>query len=357
MGADVVYITAEQLNANDDSISVVEVLFEYGAFVRQGDHLLTVETSKAAAEIRSPIDGYVTLSCPVGTLIDVGENIATIYSAREAVPAIRPPLSPEPSSSKGKRTNSPDTPRATRKAIELARELGVDIADIAKEGFIREEDVRRHAAQAADAAVRTRIDLSRVRKAAVRTLEVSRSTIVPAYLLAEFQYPSFSDKKVDVFDLVIYRAARLIKTAYPDCNAYFDGDAIVRYSQMNIGFTVDVDGELFMPVIRDADSLSLDEIAAARAESILSLYRGERSQDILSEPTVCATGLNGRHITFQIPVVFPTTSLIIGINQMAATDATATSIYLTLAYDHRALSGLLVSRFADELVDAVLERP
>jgi 2-oxoglutarate dehydrogenase E2 component (dihydrolipoamide succinyltransferase) len=352
MGDDVVHITAEQLNANDVSVTVVEVFFEHGAFVRQGDHLLTVETSKAAAEIRSPIDGYVALTCPVGTVIDVGENITTIFSTREAVPAIRPPTA---SSSKENRTNSPDTPRATRKAIELARELGVDIADIVKEGFIRENDVRRHAAQAVGAAGRVRIDLSRVRMAAVRTLEVSRSTIVPAYLLAEFKCPSFSDKKVDVFDLVIYRAARLIKTAYPDCNAYFDGDAMVRFSHINIGFTVDVDGELFMPVIRDADTLSLDEIAAARAESVLSLYRGERNQDILSEPTVCATGLNGRHLTFQIPVVFPKTNLIIGINQRAATDAATTPIYLTLAYDHRAISGLLVSRFADELVDAVLE--
>ena len=101
-------------------------------------------------------------------------------------------------------------------------------------------------------------------------------------------------------------------------------------------------------------ALSLDEIAAVRAESILALFRGERTQDMLAEPTICASGLNGRHLTFQVPVVYPMTSLIIGINQRVVSGDQTTPVYLTLAYDHRVLSGFTVSRFADDLIEAVL---
>ena len=157
--------------------------------------------------------------------------------------------------------------------------------------------------------------------------------------------------------MVIHRASRLIEETYPDCNAHLDGDAIVRSSRVNFGFIVDVDGDVFMPVIRNAGSLSLDEIAATRAESILALFRGERTQDMLAEPTVCASGLNGRHLTFQMPVVYPRTSLIIGINQRVVAVTQTTPVYLTLAYDHRVLSGFIVSRFADDLIESVLRGP
>lgn len=361
MSDNVVHIIAEQLNANDDFIKIVETLCENGAFVTQGTHVLTIETSKAAAEIHSPVDGYITLAGAVGTVIGVGKVIAKIYLTLEALQANQPTISAEALSTEDSRPNSDKLPRATRKAIDLAHDLGIDIAAIPKFGFIREDDVRQYAEQATknkSGQSGDRIKLSRVRRASVKTLEISRGSIIPASLLAEFKFPLIAGKRVDVFDLVIHRAARLIEETYPDCNAHLDGDAIVRSPRVNFGFTVDVEGDVFMPVVHNAGSLSLNQIAAIRAESILALYRGERTQDMLAEPTVCATGLNGRHFTFQMPVVYPATSLIIGINQRAVAGAQTTApIYLTLVYDHRVLSGSVISHFTDDLIDAVLRGP
>jgi 2-oxoglutarate dehydrogenase E2 component (dihydrolipoamide succinyltransferase) len=357
MNGNVVHITAEQLNANDEAVTIVELFCEHGAFVEKGTHVLTIETSKAAAEIRSPADGFIALAGKVGTVIDVGKNIATLYSTLDALLADQPVGGASQLPTADERTSSADAPRATRKAIDLARDLGVDIADIPKVCFIREEDVRQHVAQATKIARRDRVDLSRVKKATVRTLEISRNTVIPACLLAEFQFPLFEGKKLDVFDLVIHRAARLIEERYPDCNAYLDGDAVVRFSRVNFGFLVDVDGDVFMPVIRNAGSLSLNEIAAIRADHILALFRGEQTQDMLAEPTVCASGLNGRHLTFQMPVVYPATSLIIGVNQRVEAGSRVSPVYLTLAYDHRVLSGFIASRFADDLIESVCRGP
>ena len=180
MSDNVVHITAEQLNANDESVTIVELFCEHGAFVGEGAHVLTIETSKAAAEIHSPADGYIALAGKVGTVIGVGKNIATIYSTLDALLANQPAISAEQLATADERMSLADAPRATRKAIDLARDLGINIVDIPKVGFIREDDVRQYAAQATKIPSRDRVDLSRVRKAAVKTLEISRSTIIPA---------------------------------------------------------------------------------------------------------------------------------------------------------------------------------
>lgn len=356
MSGNVVHVTAEQLNANDESITIVEVHCKHGAFVGKGTHLMTIETSKAAAEIYSPADGYVALAGAVGTVIDVGKNIATIYPTHDALRA-EAALAANEAEKTHKSEDSGDSPRATRKAIELARELGVNIGDIQKVGFIREDDVRQYFAEINKVSGRDRLELSRVRKAAVKSLEISRNTIIPACLLAEFRFRNRAGKKVDVFDLVVHRASRLIAERYPDCNAHFEGGAIVRSPRVDFGFMVDVDGDIFMPVIRDAGSLSLEDIAATRAEIILALFRGDHTQDMLAKPTVCASGLNGSHLTFQLPVVYPTTSLIIGVNQKIGAGAQEIPVFMTFVYDHRVLSGLIVSRFVDDLIDAVLGGP
>ena len=356
MSGNVVYVAAEQLNANDESITIVEVHCQHGALVGKGAHLMTIETSKAAAEIYSPVEGYIALAGTVGTVIEVGKNVAAIYPTHDALVA-GAPLAAEQTEKAHKSEKSGDTPRATRKAIELARELGVNIGDIQKNGFIREDDVRQYFAEINKAAARDRVELSRVRKAAVKSLEISRNTIIPACLLAEFKFPHRTGKKVDVFDLVVHQASRLITERYPDCNAHFEGGAIVRSPRVNFGFIVDVDGDIFMPVIRDAGSLSLEDIAASRAEIILALFRGEQTQDMLAKPSVCASALNGRHLTFQFPVVYPTTSLIIGINQKIGAETQEVPVFLTFAYDHRVLSGFIVSRLVDDLIDAVLGGP
>lgn len=335
MSDNFVHITAEQLNANDETVTIVEIFFEQGAYVKRDAPVLAIETSKAAAEILSPADGYIAFAGAVGTIIGVGKNIATIYATLDALQANQSVIGAAQSATANDHASAAVAPRATRKAIDLARELGVNIADISKAGFIREDDVRNYAGQAAKVLDRGRIDLSRVKKAAIKTLEISRDTIIPASLLAEFQFPSREGKKVDVFDLVIHRASRLIEKTYQDCNAHFEDDAIVRSSSVNFGFMVDVDGDVFMPVVRNAGALSLEEIAAARTSSILSLFRGERNPEMFAEPTVCASGLNGKHLTFQMPVVYPKTSLIIGINQRTRTEAGTTPVYLTLGYDHR----------------------
>lgn len=355
MSGKVVHLIAEQLNPNDESVIIVEILCEHGSFVKKGAHVLTIETSKAATEICSPADGYIALAGKVGVAIGVGKNVATIYTTLDQLIANHPDVNAEQLAPAGQPVD--DAPRATRKALDLARDLGVNLADIPKVGFIREDDVRQFAAQLKKIPDRDRINLSRVKKAAIKTLEISRDTIIPACLLAEFHCPSFAGKKVDVFDLVIYRASHLIERDYADCNAHLDGDAVIRSPRVNFGFMVDVDGDLFMPVIRNAAALSLDEIASTRAESILALFRGERTQEMLAEPTVCASGLNGRHLAFQMPVVYPMTSLIIGVNQRVMTDTHTTPVYLTFAYDHRVLSGFIVSRFAEDLIDSVLQGP
>ena len=108
-------ISVERHSANDDSVTVVELFSEHGAFVRRGDRLCAVETSKATVEIYSPDDGYLNLECQIGTVLKIGEHIATIFHRPELVPPRRR------SQSDAQSGKSSEIARATRKARLTSR--------------------------------------------------------------------------------------------------------------------------------------------------------------------------------------------------------------------------------------------
>ncbi|MGE0792220.1 MAG: biotin/lipoyl-containing protein, partial [Sandaracinaceae bacterium] len=121
------------LNANEDELSVVEVRVDEGAPVRAGELLVTVESTKAATEIESPVSGYVRgLALRVGDRVSVGTLVCVITAtADEPVAVLEMRDSP----------TSRASVRATRKAQQLAKEHGVDLSSLAVRGIVKERDV------------------------------------------------------------------------------------------------------------------------------------------------------------------------------------------------------------------------
>jgi 2-oxoisovalerate dehydrogenase E1 component len=314
-------VQAPQLNANDDELKVVEVLVADGAEVAAGTPILTVETSKAAEEVETPVAGFVRARCAVDDIVRIGEVLAVVYPTRaawEAAAAVSAPTAAAPAA-------KVDVPQVVSAPVETQRRLPPGA---------------------------TVVTPSKVQRAMQKTLQISRDEIVPAHLFAECRLARPAQKKIDLLDVAIHHAARLI-ARHPDCNAYRDGQTIVRHAGVDFGFTTDVDGDLYMGVVKNAESLTVEQIAAERMNLILSMFRGEIDQAMLAEPSICITALNGRHFTHQIPVVYPRTSLIIGFNQRP-TEGDAVAASLTFAYDHQVVSGFEISRFADELIDALV---
>ena len=104
--------------------------------MRKGQPVCVVETSKSAIEIESPGDGTLCQLAREGDEVELGSRIAAIVAERGGAGRARG-LAPERAAGRPRRRGR----AATRKAIELAAEHGIDLGTIEKEGFITAEDV------------------------------------------------------------------------------------------------------------------------------------------------------------------------------------------------------------------------
>ena len=71
------------LNANEPEAVIVTVHGKNGSFVKKGDVIYTIETTKATSEVVSPADGYLQLKNKVGEIVKAGEPLAFLMDKAE----------------------------------------------------------------------------------------------------------------------------------------------------------------------------------------------------------------------------------------------------------------------------------
>jgi pyruvate dehydrogenase E2 component (dihydrolipoamide acetyltransferase) len=290
-----------------------------GDIVKKGALLFEIETDKASMEIDAPADGIIgNMSVSEGATVPVGTAVAFIYQSGETIstpqvsPSPRPasPRQPERQPYAGQTTTSPAQPapgtfRATPLAKRLAREAGIAISQISgsgPHGRIVAADV-----QVAIAAPKPEapdgediIPIDAMRRTIAQRLLLSKQTIPHFYLtvtcdltnLKEIRErlnshaPRGSAKtsvwKLSVNDFII-KALALALQKVPQANATWAEAHIVQYRSSDVGVAVAVEGGLFTPVVRSAETKTLSQIsiemkdlaARARARKLLPAeYQG-----------------------------------------------------------------------------------
>ena len=321
-------VVTQQFNANDDEFKLIWLFAANGEKVAVDQAVGSVETSKSSVDLTATASGYILYTRKVDDVVLVGDCIALIYPTEESFKAALKIMS-------------------DKSQISFTEASSAQVAE-----RVVSAEKGRVSVPRSNAGQTERVELTRVQRGMVRSLEISRTEIPAAYLMAEFKCRSNFGKGVELVDVVAYRLAALIKSC-PGANAFYEDGYIEKSTQINIGFTTDVNGDLYMGVIDSADRKSLEQIAAARIETVLELYRSEKTTAMSFAPTVCVSALNGKWITHQIPIVLPRTALIIGVNRRSS-EAGELLAALTFGYDHRVLSGLAVSKLADDLIKSIL---
>ena len=145
--------------------------------------------------------------------------------------------------------------------------------------------------------------------------------------------------------------------AHPKINSTVEGESIVYHSGENISFAVDTERGLLTPVIRDAASLNLAQLANQIADMAERTRNNQLKPDELSGGTFTVTNTGSRGALFDTPVVFLPQSAILGtgivtkrpvvIKDASGNDAIAirSMVYLALSYDHRIIDGADASRY------------
>ena len=271
-----------------------------GDQVRAGEVICEVNSDKVEMEVESPADGtLVRYAAAAGDVVPVGAPIATLATEAEdllggllgpaddngaAAPAAQAPAGPAPRAAAPGRTGPglrPVVPAARRRAAELGSTWPPSPARAATgwsgsvtsrrppprprpwrpprrwpKGTWRDPAVG-HAADGGPAA--GRVDAVHAHFYLTITVDAEALLGFRAELNGQLQ-AGVEDLKVSVNDLIVKACAGLLRTN-PDLNVSWGGDKLLRHRRVHVGIAVALEGGLIVPVVRDADTKSLTQVA------------------------------------------------------------------------------------------------
>ncbi|GLJ78888.1 2-oxoglutarate dehydrogenase, E2 component, dihydrolipoamide succinyltransferase [Microbacterium imperiale] len=309
---------------------------------------------------------------------------------QQAAPAQQ--QAPAPAASAPAESGNDGVTYVTPLVRRLAQQQGVDLASITGTGVggrIRKEDVLKAAEAAssapaatapaesapAPAAVEvselrgTRAPMSRLRKVlAKRAVESMQQTAqlttvveVDVTKLSAFrdkvkvEFNEKSGAKLSFLPFFALAAAEALQT-FPIVNSTVDGEEIVYPATENISIAVDTERGLLTPVLRDAGTKNLAQIAQDIADLAARTRDNKLKPDELAGGTFTITNTGSRGALFDTPVVFLPQSAILGtgivykrpgVVTVDGKDAISVRsyVYLALSYDHRTIDGADAARF------------
>ena len=308
-----------------------------------------------------------------------------------APPVVAPPVAPPvvatpvisvPS------TSSTDAGYVTPLVRKFAQDSGVDLSRVSGTGVggrIRKEDVMAatsapavtsfapaaaHVPAPVSALRGTSEPMSRLRKVLAEravasmvssaqlttVVEVDVTRIAEMRKSIQARFTAATGTKLNFMPFFFLASAEALRS-HPKLNASIEGETINYHPSENISFAVDTDRGLLTPVIRDAASLSLAQIAQQIADLASRTRENKLKPDEMMGGTFTLTNTGSRGALFDTPVVFLPQVAILGTGVVQKRPVVITSsdgqesiairsmVYLALSYDHRLVDGADASRY------------
>ena len=364
---------------------VVSWLVAEGQEVELNQPLVEIETAKATVEIPSPFAGTVaTLHAGAGETVAVGAPLVTfgVADGDGAAGPTAPAASAAASTATSTATSTESPVAASPATRKLAKDLGVDLTDVegtGPDGRITSDDVRRTAGSPAsepDAVPEDgaeRVPVTPVRRAVATRLE--RSAAIPQVTTFRTLDGTALDlvrRELEVSPLPIFLAALCRTIAeHPILNASWADDAILVHSRVDAGVAVDTERGLLVPVIRDAGSRGVAELAAGIGALADGARRGTLGPGDLTGATISVSNTGSYGSEAGTPLLNPPGAVTIALGVIApralVTESGAVearpACTISLTFDHRVLDGAAAGRALTDLVirladlDALRELP
>jgi len=310
-------------------------------------------------------------------------------SSAEPAPVAAPASAAAPAAAAQRVEASPrSNPRSTPPVRKLARDLGIELTSLVgtgADGLITRDDVERAAAQATDAraatpsehARETRTPIRGVRKHTAAAMVSSAFTaphvsefltidVTPTMELIEKLKRSreFSGLRVNLLT-VVAKALCIAVGRTPSVNSRWDDAAqeIVEYGYVNLGIAAATPRGLVVPNVKDADRMTLAQLAAALSELVETARAGKASPADLGGGTISITNIGVFGIDAGTPILNPGEAMILAMGAVRRMPwefrdeiALRQVMTLSVSFDHRLVDGEQGSRFLAD-VGAILSDP
>lgn len=363
---------------------IVAWLKREGDSVNKGEPLVTVESDKASTDLDSPQTGVlrkilaeegaeVDVEAPIAVIADADEDLFDLGRPQAGTGGVSPASAaatvgaPSAAPAGGRR---PASPAARR----LARELGIDIAQVTgtgEDGLITDKDVRAFAsvqqgspvAAPDDAEV---IPLTGVRGRIAERLSLSRQTAADVTTVAEVDMTEVAALRkgqgLSYTAYVVWAAARALRE-FAILNAWLVDDRILVKKDVHVGVAVAIDNALVVPVLRHADRKSVAEIDEEINRLAERARAGQATPDDLKGSTFTVSNSGTFGSLMFTPIINLPEVAVLGVGKVADTPVVRDGeivarklMYLCLSYDHRAVDGAPAVKFL-QAVKRYLERP
>src|SRR5476649_1317392 len=356
-----------------------------GDAVKRDEPLLELETDKVTVEVPSPADGAIeSITAQQGATVQVVALLGAIAEGQAgAAPKAAAPKAEAPKPTPAPVPKAPSTTAdapAMPSAKRIAEETGIALATVAgtgKDGRVTKGDMlgalsARSAAPAAAAppspistgprhneAREERVPMTRLRKTIALRLKESQNTAAQLTTFNEVDmtavmglraaYKDTFEKKHGVklgFMGFFAKAVVAALKELPNVNAEIEGDNIVYKNYFDIGVAVSTERGLVVPVVRDADQLSLAAIEKAIMDFGMRARDNKLKLEELQGGTFSITNGGVFGSLMSTPILNSPQSGILGMHKiqprpMAIGDKVEIRpmMYLALSYDHRIVDG------------------
>nr|WP_278579890.1 dihydrolipoamide acetyltransferase family protein [Bacteroides intestinalis] len=385
--------------------TIISWSVQVGDVIKEDDVLFEVNTAKVSAEIPSPVEGKVVEilfkegdTVAVGTVVAIvdigGENsgdegvVVVSKTASEETPQVKTVKTEE------ERWYSPIV-------LQLAREAGIQpkeldtIPGTGYQGRVSKKDIKSYIVRKQSGGIMTAKpaatpEIQRTAPASgtfsaegveVKEMDRVRKVIADHMVMSKHTSPHVTNVvEVDVTKLVKWRdknkdaffrregvkltympaiteAVAKALAAYPQVNVSVEGYNILFKKHINIGIAVSLnDGNLIVPVVRDADRLNLNGLAVAIDSLALKARDNKLMPDDISGGTFTITNFGTFKSLFGTPVINQPQVAILGVGYIEKKPAVIETpegdviairrkMYLSLSYDHRVVDGSLGGNF------------
>lgn len=377
-----------------------------GQQVKKGDAIMEFENEKNTIEFNCTHDGILHITAQEGETIAVGAPIGIVAESQaeydalccgaapaapspEAAPAPAVPVAPAvaPAAPVAEDTSRV---RATGLAKKIAKQHGVSLAAIQGTGPNRRviaQDVLDYleaqknapapAAAAASAVddVITEIQMTGIRKSIAKNMYASLQemaqctaavevdvTELLAYRQKLVENQDYLDCKVTVNDLLAMATVKMLQK-HPTANATFDGKTLFVHSAVNLSVAVAAEVGLMVPVVKNAERMSLVELHNAMSDVALRARDQKLKGGEQAGGTFTISNVGMFPIDWSTPIINPPQVAILGFGRAVKKPAVVgedvkirSMMHVFLTFDHRVFDGLEVGRILADL-QKLLEHP
>jgi 2-oxoglutarate dehydrogenase E2 component (dihydrolipoamide succinyltransferase) len=363
-------IKVPQLSESITEATLLAWRKQVGEAVQEGENLIDIETDKVVLETPAPKGGVlVKIVRREGEKVGSNEVLAVLdtEAAATAAPA------------------SATAAAATPSARKAAHQADVDTGQLqgsGRHGVVTKQDVLAAAEKPAaaippaGARVEQRVPMTRIRQRIAERLLQSQhnAAILTTFNEVNMQpvmdlrarYKDAFEKKHGVklgFSSFFVKAAVSALQQFPVVNASIDGEDIIYHGYYDIGVAIGSERGLVVPIIRDADKLSMADIEKQIADFAARAKTGKLTLEELSGGTFSITNGGVFGSMLSTPIINPPQSAILGIHATKDRPVAENGQvvirpmnYLALSYDHRIVDGRDAVLFLVALKEA-LEYP